>query len=56
MSIPHLPALRKGVPYESLDKIDVKDHARAKSLPKSAKSTRALSGVIWRASVKRART
>ncbi len=26
MSIPHLPALRKGAPYESLDKIDVKDH------------------------------
>lgn len=25
-AIPHLPALRKGAPYESLDKIDVKDH------------------------------
>lgn len=25
-AIPHLPALRKGVPYESLDKVDVKDH------------------------------
>src|SRR3954471_19730310 len=25
-SIPHLPALRKGEPYESLDKVDVKDH------------------------------
>src|SRR4029453_5069370 len=24
--IPHLPALRKGQPYESLDKVDVKDH------------------------------
>jgi acyl-CoA reductase-like NAD-dependent aldehyde dehydrogenase len=26
MSIPHLPALRKGRPYESLDKVQVKDH------------------------------
>ena len=26
MSLPHLPALRKGQPYESLDKIEVKDH------------------------------
>ncbi len=26
MSIPHLPALRKGQPYESLDKVEVKDH------------------------------
>ena len=26
MSLPHLPALRKGVPYESLDKNEVKDH------------------------------
>ncbi|MFN0079791.1 MAG: aldehyde dehydrogenase family protein [Prosthecobacter sp.] len=26
MSIPHLPALRKGRPYESLDKAQVKDH------------------------------
>lgn len=26
MSVPHLPALRKGAPYESLDKVDVKDH------------------------------
>lgn len=25
-SIPHLPALRKGRPYESLDKVPVKDH------------------------------
>lgn len=25
-SIPHLPALRKGQPYESLDKVEVKDH------------------------------
>ena len=25
-SIPHLPALRKGQPYESLEKVDVKDH------------------------------
>jgi acyl-CoA reductase-like NAD-dependent aldehyde dehydrogenase len=25
-AIPHLPALRKGAPYESLDKVDVKDH------------------------------
>jgi acyl-CoA reductase-like NAD-dependent aldehyde dehydrogenase len=24
--IPHLPALRKGAPYESLEKVDVKDH------------------------------
>jgi acyl-CoA reductase-like NAD-dependent aldehyde dehydrogenase len=26
MSLPHLPALRKGKPYESLDQIEVKDH------------------------------
>jgi acyl-CoA reductase-like NAD-dependent aldehyde dehydrogenase len=26
MSIPHLPALRRGKPYESLDKVQVKDH------------------------------
>jgi acyl-CoA reductase-like NAD-dependent aldehyde dehydrogenase len=26
MSLPHLPVLRKGTPYESLDKIEVKDH------------------------------
>jgi acyl-CoA reductase-like NAD-dependent aldehyde dehydrogenase len=26
MSVPHLPALRKGRPYESLDKVQVKDH------------------------------
>jgi acyl-CoA reductase-like NAD-dependent aldehyde dehydrogenase len=26
MSVPHLPALRKGAPYESLEKVDVKDH------------------------------
>ena len=26
MSLPHLPVLRKGVPYESLDKNEVKDH------------------------------
>lgn len=26
MSVPHLPALRKGRPYESLDKVPVKDH------------------------------
>lgn len=26
MSVPHLPALRKGVAYESLDKVEVKDH------------------------------
>ncbi|MFM7606339.1 MAG: aldehyde dehydrogenase, partial [Prosthecobacter sp.] len=26
MSHPHLPALRKGRPYESLDKVQVKDH------------------------------
>lgn len=26
MSIPHLPALRRGTPYESLDKVQVKDH------------------------------
>ncbi len=26
MSLPHLPALRKGKPYESLDKTEVKDH------------------------------
>ncbi|HSJ02501.1 MAG TPA: aldehyde dehydrogenase family protein [Verrucomicrobium sp.] len=26
MSVPHLPALRKGAPYESLDKVEVKDH------------------------------
>lgn len=26
MSLPHLPALRKGQPYESLDQIEVKDH------------------------------
>ena len=25
-AIPHLPALRKGRPYESLDKVQVKDH------------------------------
>ena len=25
-AIPHLPALRKGAPYESLEKVDVKDH------------------------------
>src|SRR4051812_39559105 len=25
-SVPHLPALRKGQPYESLDKVEVKDH------------------------------
>ena len=26
MSIPHLPALRRGKPYDSLDKVQVKDH------------------------------
>ena len=26
MNVPHLPVLRRGVPYESLDKIEVKDH------------------------------
>lgn len=26
MSLPHLPALRKGKPYESLDQVEVKDH------------------------------
>ena len=26
MNIPHLPALRRGKPYESLDKVQVKDH------------------------------
>src|SRR3569623_1322778 len=26
MSVPHLPALRRGAPYESLEKVDVKDH------------------------------
>lgn len=26
MSIPHLPALRKGKPYESLEQVEVKDH------------------------------
>lgn len=26
MSIPHLPALRRGAAYESLDKVEVKDH------------------------------
>ena len=26
MNVPHLPVLRRGEPYESLDKIEVKDH------------------------------
>ena len=26
MTLPHIPALRRGKPYESLDKIEVKDH------------------------------
>jgi len=25
-AIPHIPVLRRGVPYDSLDKIEVKDH------------------------------
>jgi hypothetical protein len=32
MTLPHIPALRRGKPYESLDKIEVKDHRTGAAL------------------------
>ena len=32
MNLPHLPALRRGKPYESLDKIEVVDHRTGQSM------------------------
>src|SRR6188768_4212624 len=44
-SIPHLPALRKGQPYESLDKVDVKDHRTGEVL---AQVSQVNAGIIRR--------
>src|SRR5262249_46844646 len=45
MSIPHLPALRKGAPYESLEKVDVKDHRTGEVL---AQVSQVNAGIIRR--------
>lgn len=45
MSLPHLPALRKGKPYESLDQIEVKDHRTGEVL---ATVSQVNSGIIRR--------